>query len=128
MFEVFERCISTLIGVRGEIEFAALYISAISRSDHEGGVNIIILYRTGEIVRPTQLVRQKQAEADRQHCSKSVTIYDAFAALPGHGGKTDGRAAKSGDLVPVQLSARVSDEGNAPAPPVDDSAPKVHSI
>ena len=45
------------------------------------------------------------------------------------GGKTDGRTAKSGDLVPVQLSgARVSGEGNAPAPPVDDSAPKVHSI
>lgn len=50
------------------------------------------------------------------------------AALSGHGGRTDGRTARYGDLVPVQLSARVSGDGNAPAPPVDDSDPTVHSI
>ena len=62
-------------------------------------------------------------------CSQAARhIAKMSAALSGHGGRTDGRTARYGDLVPVQLSARVSGEGNAPAPPVDDSDPTVHSI
>ena len=62
-------------------------------------------------------------------CSQAARhIAKMSAALSGHGGRTDGRTARYGDLVPVQLSARVSGDGNAPAPPVDDSDPTVHSI